>query len=34
MNGVRLAGGDTMNYWIKDFREELLETIRRIGIFC
>ena len=28
MNGVRLAGGDTMNYWIKDFREELLATIR------
>ncbi len=23
MNGVRLAGGDTMNYWIADFREEL-----------
>jgi sugar/nucleoside kinase (ribokinase family) len=28
MNGVRLAGGDTMNYWIKDFRDELVETIR------
>ena len=28
MNGVRLTGGDTMNYWIKDFREELLATIR------
>ena len=28
MNGVRLTGGDTMNYWIKDFRAELLETIR------
>ena len=28
MNGPRLAGGDTMNYWIKDFREELLATIR------
>ncbi|HML17025.1 MAG TPA: PfkB family carbohydrate kinase [Bryobacteraceae bacterium] len=27
MNGVRLAGGDTMNFWIRDFREELLETI-------
>src|SRR5262249_16863432 len=23
MNGLRLAGGDTMNYWIKDYREEL-----------
>jgi len=28
MNGLRLVGGDTMNYWIKDFRGELLETIR------
>ena len=27
MNGVRLAGGDTMNYWIQDFRDELLQTI-------
>ncbi len=29
MNGLRLVGGDTMNYWIKDYREELLATIRR-----
>ncbi len=28
MNGLRLAGGDTMNYWIQGSREELLETIR------
>jgi sugar/nucleoside kinase (ribokinase family) len=28
MNGVRLAGGDTMNYWIRDYREDLLSTIR------
>src|SRR5258707_5290741 len=28
MNGLRLVGGDTMNYWIKDFRDELLSTIR------
>jgi len=28
MNGLRLAGGDTMNFWIKDFRNELLATIR------
>jgi sugar/nucleoside kinase (ribokinase family) len=28
MNGVRLSGGDTMNYWIKDFRDDLLATIR------
>jgi sugar/nucleoside kinase (ribokinase family) len=28
MDGVRLAGGDTMNYWIEGHRQELLETIR------
>src|SRR5947209_3433235 len=28
MNGVRLVGGDTMNYWIADYRDELLSTIR------
>jgi sugar/nucleoside kinase (ribokinase family) len=28
MPGVKLTGGDTMNYWINDFREELLQTIR------
>jgi sugar/nucleoside kinase (ribokinase family) len=28
MSGLKLAGGDTMNFWIKDFRGELLETIR------
>lgn len=28
MNGLRLVGGDTMNYWIQDFRQELLSTIR------
>lgn len=28
MNGVRLAAGDTMNYWISNEREELLETLR------
>jgi len=28
MNGVRITGGDTMNYWIRDYRDELLETIR------
>jgi sugar/nucleoside kinase (ribokinase family) len=28
MDGVHLAGGDTMNYWIRDYREELLETLR------
>jgi sugar/nucleoside kinase (ribokinase family) len=29
MNQVRLTGGDTMNYWINDFRAELLETIKQ-----
>jgi len=29
MNHLRLAGGDTMNFWINDFREELLTTIRQ-----
>ncbi|HLJ50059.1 MAG TPA: PfkB family carbohydrate kinase [Bryobacteraceae bacterium] len=28
MNGVKLTAGDTMNYWIKDYRDELLATIR------
>jgi len=28
MDGVRLAGGDTMNYWIHDYRQELLGTIQ------
>jgi sugar/nucleoside kinase (ribokinase family) len=28
MQDLKLAGGDTMNFWIKDFREELLATIR------
>jgi sugar/nucleoside kinase (ribokinase family) len=28
MKHLKLAGGDTMNYWIADFREELLATIR------
>ena len=26
MNGVRYVGGDTMNYWIHDYRDELLST--------
>jgi len=28
MNGLRFAGGDTMNYWISQTRDELLATIR------
>jgi sugar/nucleoside kinase (ribokinase family) len=27
MPSVRFTGGDTMNYWINDFRSELLQTI-------
>jgi sugar/nucleoside kinase (ribokinase family) len=32
LEGVRLTGGDTMNYWIKDFRSELLETLKLVNI--
>ena len=28
MPNVRITGGDTMNYWINDFRSELLETLK------
>ena len=28
MPGVRFVGGDTMNYWISDYREQLLQTIK------
>jgi sugar/nucleoside kinase (ribokinase family) len=28
MSDVRLTGGDTMNYWINDFRPQLLATLR------
>jgi sugar/nucleoside kinase (ribokinase family) len=28
MKALRFAGGDTMNYWISQFREDLLATIR------
>ena len=28
MNGTRFVGGDTMNYWINDFRDELLQTLK------
>ncbi|HUI82156.1 MAG TPA: PfkB family carbohydrate kinase [Bryobacteraceae bacterium] len=28
MNTVKFTGGDTMNYWINDFRGELLETLK------
>jgi sugar/nucleoside kinase (ribokinase family) len=29
MDAVQLTGGDTMNYWINDFRGELLETLKQ-----
>jgi sugar/nucleoside kinase (ribokinase family) len=28
MSAPRLAGGDTMNFWINDFRDELLDTLK------
>jgi sugar/nucleoside kinase (ribokinase family) len=28
MRQARLAGGDTMNYWIRDYRQELIETLK------
>jgi sugar/nucleoside kinase (ribokinase family) len=28
MPGTRFIGGDTMNYWISDYRDELLKTIK------
>jgi sugar/nucleoside kinase (ribokinase family) len=28
MPALRVAGGDTMNYWINDYRDELLATIK------
>lgn len=28
MSGTRLVGGDTMNYWINDYRAELVETLK------
>jgi sugar/nucleoside kinase (ribokinase family) len=29
MDGVRMVGGDTMNYWINNTRRELIETLRQ-----
>ncbi len=28
MSQLKIAGGDTMNYWISDYRDELFETIK------
>ncbi len=32
MNGVRLTGCDTMNYWIKGTRKELAETLKLVNV--
>jgi sugar/nucleoside kinase (ribokinase family) len=32
MNGVRLTGGDTMNFWITGFAKELAETLKNVNI--
>ncbi len=32
MNGVRLTGCDTMNYWIKGARKELAETLKLVNV--
>jgi sugar/nucleoside kinase (ribokinase family) len=32
MKGVRLTGGDTMNYWINRTRGELLETLKLVDV--
>jgi len=32
MKGVKLVGGDTMNYWIKDHRRNLGEMLKRVDV--
>ena len=32
MDGVRLTGGDTMNYWINGFRPDLIETLKLVDV--
>ena len=32
MYGVRLTGGDTMNFWIQGTRKELLETLKLVNV--
>ena len=32
LDGVRLTGGDTMNYWINNTPKELLETLKLVNI--
>ena len=32
LRNVRLTGGDTMNYWIKDHRPDLLQTLKLVSV--
>jgi len=32
MNGVKMTGGDTMNYWIQGTRAELIETLKVMNV--
>ncbi|HXX27956.1 MAG TPA: PfkB family carbohydrate kinase [Terriglobales bacterium] len=32
LNGVRLTGGDTMNFWIRGTRRELLKTLKLVDV--
>src|SRR5437879_12840654 len=32
MGGVRLTGGDTMNYWIQRAHKELIETLKLVNV--
>jgi sugar/nucleoside kinase (ribokinase family) len=32
LDRVRLTGGDTMNYWIKDYRRDLVETLKLVNV--
>jgi sugar/nucleoside kinase (ribokinase family) len=32
MQGVKLVGGDTMNYWIKDHRQNLSKMLERVDV--
>jgi sugar/nucleoside kinase (ribokinase family) len=32
LHDVRLTGGDTMNYWIKDHRPDLLQTLKLVNL--
>jgi len=32
LRNVRLTGGDTMNYWIKDHRADLLQTLKLVNV--